>query len=101
MQFSFAQLALLAATISVASAAPMDASTGLEARDAPRLHFREVVHARKTSDEDDEDSSRLVIKDILQTLLITLSTNFESLQLYKEVFQSILHQEILQSILHI
>ncbi|KAF7930250.1 hypothetical protein BELL_0073g00200 [Botrytis elliptica] len=57
MQFSFAQLALLAATISVASAAPMDASTGLEARDAPRLHFREVVHARKTSDEDDEDSS--------------------------------------------
>ncbi|TGO45816.1 hypothetical protein BCON_0363g00050 [Botryotinia convoluta] len=57
MQFSFAQLAILAATISVASAAPMDASTGLEARDAPRLHFREVVHARKTSDEDDEDSS--------------------------------------------
>ncbi|TGO42441.1 hypothetical protein BHYA_0008g00310 [Botrytis hyacinthi] len=57
MQFSFAQLALLAATISVASAAPMDASTGLEARGAPRLHFREVVHARKTSDEDDEDSS--------------------------------------------
>ncbi|KAK6601814.1 pectate lyase D 3 [Botrytis cinerea] len=57
MQFSFAQLAILAATISVASAAPMDASTGLEARDAPRLHFREVVHARKTSDEDDESSS--------------------------------------------
>ncbi|KAF7948344.1 uncharacterized protein EAE97_003755 [Botrytis byssoidea] len=57
MQFSFAQLALLAATISVASAAPMDASTGLEARDVPRLHFREVVHARKNSDGDDEDSS--------------------------------------------
>ncbi|KAF7901865.1 uncharacterized protein EAF01_007163 [Botrytis porri] len=57
MQFSFAQLAILAATISVASAAPMDASNGLEARDAPRLHFREVVHARKTSDEDDEVSS--------------------------------------------
>lgn len=63
MQFSFAQLAILAITLQVASAAPALDSTGLERRDA-YVHYREVLDTRKASNDDDKKPSRLVIKDI-------------------------------------
>lgn len=79
MHFSFAQLAVLAMALGVASAAPkMDPSTGLEARYISRLHFRQVMHAHKTSgekdaDDDDNDSSsssRIVIIDSYNDIIL-------------------------------
>ncbi|ESZ98029.1 pectate lyase [Sclerotinia borealis F-4128] len=57
MQFSYAQLAILAMALGVASAAPTMNLSGVETRDADRIHFRQLIHDRKTSDDDDSSSS--------------------------------------------